>query len=133
MALLDIPRLASQFLALERRTSRAGKDSVDHPPGGHDDVANAVAGALTMATGASEPGILAYYREECAAYERGDHPFSPARPKTIRVMAPAGVSHVQVLSGRSIGIPADRILELDESDAKPLIGAGWRLIGKEAA
>ena len=48
-ALLDNPRMASQFLALERRTSRAGKDSVDHPPGGHDDVANAVAGALTMA------------------------------------------------------------------------------------
>jgi len=62
-ALLDNPRMASQFLALERRTSRAGKDSVDHPPGGHDDVANAVAGALTMACGQIEPGFLAYVRE----------------------------------------------------------------------
>jgi len=51
-ALLDNPRMAAQFLALERRTSRAGKDSVDHPPGAHDDVANAVAGALTMAAAA---------------------------------------------------------------------------------
>jgi hypothetical protein len=34
---------------LERRTSRGGKDSVDHPPGSHDDVANAAAGALVLA------------------------------------------------------------------------------------
>ena len=31
---------------LERRTHRSGKDSIDHAPGGHDDLANAVAGAL---------------------------------------------------------------------------------------
>jgi hypothetical protein len=36
-------------LGLERRTSRGGRDSIDHAPGGHDDVANAVAGALVMA------------------------------------------------------------------------------------
>jgi hypothetical protein len=24
---------------LERRTSRGGRDSIDHPPGGHDDLA----------------------------------------------------------------------------------------------
>ena len=62
MAQLDNPRMAGQFLALERRTSRAGKDSVDHPPGGHDDVSNAVAGALTMACGTNEPPFIAYYR-----------------------------------------------------------------------
>ena len=28
------------------RTSRAGRDSIDHPPRGHDDVANAVAGVI---------------------------------------------------------------------------------------
>ena len=48
-SLLDNVRMSSQFVALERRTSRAGKDSVDHPPGAHDDVANAVAGALVLA------------------------------------------------------------------------------------
>jgi len=40
----DIPKLVNQIAALERRTSRGGKDSIDHPPAGHDDVANAVAG-----------------------------------------------------------------------------------------
>ena len=45
--LLDIPRLQNQLTALERRTGRGtGRDIIDHPPGGHDDVANAAAGAL---------------------------------------------------------------------------------------
>lgn len=47
--LLDIPKLAQQFCGLERRTSRSGKDSIDHAPGAHDDVANVAAGALLMA------------------------------------------------------------------------------------
>lgn len=44
--LLDNPRLSAQLVGLERRTARSGKDSVDHTPGGHDDLANAVAGVL---------------------------------------------------------------------------------------
>jgi len=46
--LLDLPRLHSQLLGLERRTSRAGRDSIDHSPGGRDDVINAAAGALVV-------------------------------------------------------------------------------------
>jgi hypothetical protein len=44
--LLAHPRLHQQFLGLERRTSRVGRDIVDHAPGGHDDLANAAAGVL---------------------------------------------------------------------------------------
>ena len=44
--LLDNTRLLAQLRSLERRTSRIGRDTVDHGPGGHDDLANAVAGAL---------------------------------------------------------------------------------------
>jgi hypothetical protein len=44
--LLDHPRMINQFTNLERRTARGGRDSIDHAPGGHDDVCNAVAGAL---------------------------------------------------------------------------------------
>jgi hypothetical protein len=47
--LLDHDRLTLQLTSLERRTSRAGKDSIDHAPGAHDDIANAVAGALVTA------------------------------------------------------------------------------------
>lgn len=46
--LLDNTRLAAQLVSLERRTSRSGKDSIDHPPGQHDDLANASAGALVL-------------------------------------------------------------------------------------
>jgi hypothetical protein len=52
--LLDHPRLIAQLLALDRRTARGGKDSIDHPPGGHDDVINAAAGALVAC---KVPGI----------------------------------------------------------------------------
>lgn len=39
-------RMVNQMANLERRVGRSGRDSVDHPQGGHDDVANAVAGVL---------------------------------------------------------------------------------------
>jgi hypothetical protein len=48
--LLDNPRLISQFAQLERRTFATGKDRVDHGRAGHDDCANAVAGAMVLAT-----------------------------------------------------------------------------------
>lgn len=42
----DNKRLFQQLVALERTTARgSGKDTVDHPPNGFDDIANAVAGA----------------------------------------------------------------------------------------
>jgi hypothetical protein len=47
--LVQDERLALQFQCLERRTRSGGKDLVDHPPGGHDDIANAVAGAVVLA------------------------------------------------------------------------------------
>lgn len=42
-------KLGRQLGALERRTGRSGRDMIDHPPGGHDDLANAVAGLVTVA------------------------------------------------------------------------------------
>jgi len=44
--LLDDERLVAQLLSLERRTGGSGKDMITHPRDGHDDVANAAAGAL---------------------------------------------------------------------------------------
>jgi len=67
--LLDNARMASQFCSLERRVNRGGKDSIDHPTGGNDDVCNSVAGALCLAnilapqvyTEASIRGMAALY------------------------------------------------------------------------
>ncbi|XLS18164.1 hypothetical protein ACKN7S_14315 [Bradyrhizobium sp. RDM4] len=43
---LEDARLFAQIIGLERRTARGGKDSIDHAPGAHDDLANSVAGVV---------------------------------------------------------------------------------------
>ena len=47
--LLDNDILARQLNSLERRRGRTGRDTIDHPKGGHDDIINAAAGALVYA------------------------------------------------------------------------------------
>jgi hypothetical protein len=42
----DHAKLLRELRLLERQTHRGGKDSVDHPRGGHDDYANAACGVL---------------------------------------------------------------------------------------
>jgi hypothetical protein len=76
--LLDLPRLHSQLASLERRTARGGKDSIDHPPGQHhDDVANALAGAIVYATQRGDSGFF----------------FVGVEPPTWRANAPESNSH----------------------------------------
>jgi hypothetical protein len=57
--LLDNSRLVAQLCGLERRTARGGRDSIDHAPGGHDDVCNAVAGAVTQVVLGYRPPVAA--------------------------------------------------------------------------
>jgi hypothetical protein len=49
--LLDHPRSIAQLCSLERRTARGGRDSIDHAPGAHDDIANAIAGLAVHLSG----------------------------------------------------------------------------------
>jgi len=58
--LLDNRRLVAQLVGLERRTSRGGKDSIDHAPGAHDDVCNAACGALLTAY--KDPHVTNFHR-----------------------------------------------------------------------
>jgi len=44
--LLEDARLIAQIVGLERRTARGGRDSIDHAPNAHDDLANSVAGVV---------------------------------------------------------------------------------------
>ncbi len=70
--LLDNKRLTTQLASLERRTSRSGKDSIDHAPGGHDDLVNAAAGALVRAArGSDEAGSDEFYVVESVVV--GEH------------------------------------------------------------
>jgi hypothetical protein len=70
--LVDNARLIHQFAGLERRTSRIGRDLVDHGPGGADDLCNSVAGALVLVAGscgapASNRGIWQLYKQMAEA------------------------------------------------------------------
>ena len=48
VSLLDNRAAVNQICALERRTARGGRDSIDHPRNAHDDLANAVCGVIVM-------------------------------------------------------------------------------------
>jgi hypothetical protein len=56
--ILDNRKLVTQFASLERRTSSVGRDRVDHGREGHDDLCNAAAGALGLASGIGGPPPL---------------------------------------------------------------------------
>ncbi|OGL26573.1 MAG: hypothetical protein A3G44_15645 [Candidatus Rokubacteria bacterium RIFCSPLOWO2_12_FULL_73_47] len=47
--LLDHQRMLAQLAALERRPVASGREAIDHPQRGHDDLVNAAAGALVLA------------------------------------------------------------------------------------
>jgi hypothetical protein len=51
-------RLVGQLTGLERRVSRAGKDSIDHSPNGHDDLANSVAGCAAVIGSRPHPLVI---------------------------------------------------------------------------
>ncbi len=93
--LLDVPRLRVQLVGLERRTARGGRDSVDHGPGAHDDLANAAAGALVLALGPAVDGFYNYLmmtpeereriRRECEARREREAP-APVHGLRVRVV-----------------------------------------------
>jgi hypothetical protein len=60
--LLDHPRSINQIASLERRTARGGKDSIDHPSQGRDDVANAIAGLAYFALDRFKPSQAVFGR-----------------------------------------------------------------------
>jgi hypothetical protein len=88
--LLGNKRLATQLIGLERRTSRAGRDSIDHAPGGHDDVANAVAGALLAATAKKPTMSIGYggpggYGDGRIYWQDADEPREHSRVRIVHM------------------------------------------------
>jgi hypothetical protein len=57
----DLPPLVRELKLLQRVAGRTGKESVEHPRGGHDDLANAVCGCLQLLSAVvwDEPAIVA--------------------------------------------------------------------------
>jgi hypothetical protein len=132
--LLDHPKAINQICALERRVARGGRDGVDHAPGAHDDIANALAGAIygtAIAQGGPE-GWLEYYRRlnEQASNAVPNKPefgynLSPAKLKVLRVRVPDGITTLCLSDGRTLQVPPDRIVEVPKEDAIAYGKAGW--------
>jgi hypothetical protein len=131
--LLDDARMVSQLTGLERRTSRGGRDSIDHPPGGHDDLANAVAGVLGLANGGDEPGIIGYYRtlveDATRAAEFGHPPIEECERVALRV--PGGTSTVFVPTGRQYVGDVDGVIMAVVEDAAALKALGFHAVEDE--
>ncbi len=56
--LLESRRLVHQIASLERRVSSGGRDRINHPSGGHDDLANAACGVMVLASGSSKNFVI---------------------------------------------------------------------------
>jgi hypothetical protein len=84
VALLDVPRLESQLCGLERRTSRGGRDSIDHSPGAHDDVANAVAGVVVNVIGGRKGITMADFLGDAPEDEKPTEQVSEREKMKVR-------------------------------------------------
>lgn len=60
--------LLAELRHLERRAGRQGRDLIDHPPGGHDDHANAACGALWLVAGQERPMTAEEFAAGCEFY-----------------------------------------------------------------
>jgi hypothetical protein len=69
--LLDLPRLTTQLCNLERTVARSGKDTISHPRGAHDDIANAVASVASVLLAKGAPINWAAGLAQVAAYAWG--------------------------------------------------------------
>jgi len=104
--LLDNRRLVNQLCALRRRTGVSGRDRVDHPPNGHDDVANCVAGVLLLARGDSLVlGVLDYFSSGLAQQHlnalQNPARISPVKDRGVQLVAPLGERGEHTISGCS--------------------------------
>jgi hypothetical protein len=125
--LLDHGRLVAQLCDLERRTARGGRDSIDHSPGAHDDIANAVAGVLVSC---ASSGTGLWQREALAAVPM------PSRADVIYGVlvtdkhGHAGIAHFARLRGSGICL-----LDVEQAPLSPplLHGVVARLFELAAA
>jgi hypothetical protein len=94
--LLEHPRLSSQLVGLERRTARSGKDSIDHSPGGHDDLVNVAAGVLVSLDLDRRPALV---RQSDLLAGKAAMPLPSICKWIIAVMVADKTGHTAVIYG----------------------------------
>jgi predicted phage terminase large subunit-like protein len=93
------------------------------PRGKYDDQVDATSQALAWLK-TPEPSMLVHYRKlymDMIDQEGG----------LVRLLAPLGITHVITMKGHQILIPNDRIIELSNEDAQPLLRAGFSRVDSE--
>ena len=76
--------------------------------------------ALAWVTEHPEPGLIRYYKNKL---EQLGHA-GMDDPKVPRVRIPGTTTHYQTITGRTILIPADRLIELSEEELIPALQSG---------
>jgi predicted phage terminase large subunit-like protein len=99
------------------------------PNGRHDDQVDSTAQMLDWfkrgAGPSSNAGIFELYRQRAEELRRGQ----ATQGRQVRLRAPVGVGAVQLLSGTHRNVSGDGTVEMSESDAAPLLRAGWVRVG----
>ena len=94
------------------------------PKGKHDDQVDSTAQMLDWFKDGGAPssnaGIFELTRRRAEELRRGQMP-----GPSVRLRAPRGISHVRLFSGIHRAVAADGTVEMTESDAAPLLAAGW--------
>jgi hypothetical protein len=131
VSLLDNPRLVSQLTSLERRTSRGGRDSIDHAPGSHDDMSNSVAGVLALLScGAMNTGFISFYAELAKQATGGDE-IDPAAYVAMRPPSRLGGAHG--LDGRKYEPDERGVFHVHPDDVRPFERGGFILLENQEA
>jgi hypothetical protein len=95
------------------------------PNGRHDDQVDSTAQLLDWFKRGSSPstgaGIWELTRQRYEELRAGE--VAASRP--VRLRAPRGVGAVQLLSGARRNVAGDGAVEMSQSDAAPLLLAGW--------
>jgi hypothetical protein len=115
--LLDLPRLISQLSTLERRTARGGRDSIDHEPGAHDDVANSVCGVLTQIIEDRRPALIK--QNDLLVNEKPAEHRAPSAFSAVVWVATTGICAMVYFSHVLHGQPA---LIVEDFDVLPWSG-----------
>jgi hypothetical protein len=125
--LLDHDAILGQLVALERRTTRTGRDTIDHAPHAHDDIANVVAGVVHLVLKKARPEVLIglggkVFNRDGATVSDSVSPFfdkfkTPAAPTSNDEVFAAGLKAQHEQMKLRVEGPSRPPIELD-NDAK---------------
>jgi hypothetical protein len=102
--LLEHRRLLHELVNLERQVSPGGRDRISHPPNAHDDVVNAVAGALTLVFLDRRPALVKISDVTGGDADDSGYALPAALDHLFLVVVDAGADVAAVYCGGSGGI-----------------------------